>query len=115
MGHVGLVLGLEMSRLARAGRDWHQLIELCSLAGAHRSRMKFLDLPTRLLRDHPLAHALCCGPGCHEFSRERSQSSGMPNTCRNRGARVVHACVCAGQRTLECGQPCCLQNGCSAC
>src|SRR6185369_16618381 len=24
----------EMSRLARAGRDWHQLIELCSLAGA---------------------------------------------------------------------------------
>ena len=34
MGRVGLVLGLEMSRLARAGRDWHQLIELCSLAGA---------------------------------------------------------------------------------
>jgi DNA invertase Pin-like site-specific DNA recombinase len=33
MGHVGLVLGLEMSRLARVGRDWHQLIELCSLAG----------------------------------------------------------------------------------
>ena len=26
MGHVGLVLGLEMSRLARAGRDWHQLL-----------------------------------------------------------------------------------------
>jgi DNA invertase Pin-like site-specific DNA recombinase len=25
MGHAGLVLGLEMSRLARAGRDWHQL------------------------------------------------------------------------------------------
>src|SRR6516225_1069622 len=34
MGRVGLVLGLEMSRLARAGRDWHQLVELCSLAGA---------------------------------------------------------------------------------
>src|SRR5690349_18780278 len=34
MGHVGLVLGLEMSRLARAGRDWHQLVGLCSLAGA---------------------------------------------------------------------------------
>ncbi|OHV63451.1 hypothetical protein BCD48_38175 [Pseudofrankia sp. BMG5.36] len=33
MGHVGLVVGLEMSRLARAGRDWHQLVELCSLAG----------------------------------------------------------------------------------
>lgn len=34
MGHVGLVLGLEMSRLARAGHDWHQLVELCSLSGA---------------------------------------------------------------------------------
>lgn len=34
LGHVGLVLGLEMSRLARAGHDWHQLVELCSLAGA---------------------------------------------------------------------------------
>jgi DNA invertase Pin-like site-specific DNA recombinase len=34
MGRVGLVLGVEMSRLARTGRDWHQLIELCSLAGA---------------------------------------------------------------------------------
>jgi DNA invertase Pin-like site-specific DNA recombinase len=33
MGHVGLVLGLEMSRLARAGHDWHQLVELCSLSG----------------------------------------------------------------------------------
>src|SRR5438094_8895064 len=34
MGHVGLVLGLDMSRLARSGRDWYQLIELCCLAGA---------------------------------------------------------------------------------
>ncbi|WP_018638028.1 recombinase family protein [Parafrankia elaeagni] len=33
LGHVGLVLGLEMSRLARVGRDWYQLVELCSLAG----------------------------------------------------------------------------------
>jgi len=33
MGQVGLVLGIEMSRLARAGRDWFQLIELCSLSG----------------------------------------------------------------------------------
>jgi Resolvase, N terminal domain len=32
MGQVGLVLGMEMSRPTRAGRDWHQLIELCSLS-----------------------------------------------------------------------------------
>ena len=33
MGRVGIVVGIEMSRLARTGRDWHQLLELCSLSG----------------------------------------------------------------------------------
>ncbi len=31
LGHVGLVLGAEMSRLARSCRDWHQLLEICAL------------------------------------------------------------------------------------
>jgi DNA invertase Pin-like site-specific DNA recombinase len=31
LGHVGVVLGIEMSRLARSCRDWHQLLELCAL------------------------------------------------------------------------------------
>jgi DNA invertase Pin-like site-specific DNA recombinase len=34
LDHVGLVLGIEMSRLARSGRDWYQLLELCALSGA---------------------------------------------------------------------------------
>src|SRR3954452_12602742 len=34
MGRVGIVLGIEMSRLARSGREWHQLLELCALSGA---------------------------------------------------------------------------------
>jgi DNA invertase Pin-like site-specific DNA recombinase len=34
MGRAGLVLGIEMSRLARTGRDWQQLLELCCLSGA---------------------------------------------------------------------------------
>jgi len=33
MNHVGLVLGMEMSRLARCNRDWHQLLELCAVFG----------------------------------------------------------------------------------
>ena len=33
MGRVGVVLGIEMSRLARTGRDWHLLLELCCLSG----------------------------------------------------------------------------------
>jgi DNA invertase Pin-like site-specific DNA recombinase len=33
LGHVGLVLGLEVSRLARSSADWHQLLEICALTG----------------------------------------------------------------------------------
>lgn len=33
LNHVGLVLGIEMSRLARSCRDWHQLLEVCGLFG----------------------------------------------------------------------------------
>ena len=32
LGRVGLVLGVEMSRLARSCRDWHQLLEICALS-----------------------------------------------------------------------------------
>jgi len=34
LGHVGIVLGTEMSRLARNCRDWHQLLELCAVFGS---------------------------------------------------------------------------------
>ncbi len=34
LGKAGLVMGLEVSRLARNSADWHRLIELCSLASA---------------------------------------------------------------------------------
>lgn len=33
MDHVGLVLGIEMSRLARSNKDWHHLLELCAVFG----------------------------------------------------------------------------------
>ena len=31
LDHVGIIFGLEMSRLARSNKDWHQLLELCAL------------------------------------------------------------------------------------
>lgn len=31
LDHVGIVLGIEMSRLARCNKDWHQLLELCAM------------------------------------------------------------------------------------
>jgi len=31
MGRAGIVLGLEVSRLARNSTDWHRLLEICAL------------------------------------------------------------------------------------
>jgi DNA invertase Pin-like site-specific DNA recombinase len=33
LGRAGIVLGLECSRLARNNADWHQLLEICAMAG----------------------------------------------------------------------------------
>jgi len=34
LGRAGIVLGLEVSRLARNSADWHRLLEICALADA---------------------------------------------------------------------------------
>jgi len=31
LDHVGIILAIEMSRLARSCKDWHQLLELCAI------------------------------------------------------------------------------------
>jgi DNA invertase Pin-like site-specific DNA recombinase len=33
LAHVGIVFGLDISRRARANRDWHHLLEVCALFG----------------------------------------------------------------------------------
>ena len=33
MGRAGIVIGLEVSRLARNSADWHRLVEICALTG----------------------------------------------------------------------------------
>lgn len=33
LGHVGIILGLEMSRFARSCKDWHHLLEVCAVFG----------------------------------------------------------------------------------
>src|SRR6266436_4056832 len=33
LDHVGLVLGLELSRLSRSSKDWYHLLELCAVFG----------------------------------------------------------------------------------
>ncbi len=34
LNHVGMVLGLELSRLSRSNKDWHQLIDVCGIFNA---------------------------------------------------------------------------------
>jgi DNA invertase Pin-like site-specific DNA recombinase len=31
VNHVGIVLGLELSRLSRSNKDWHQLVDVCGI------------------------------------------------------------------------------------
>jgi hypothetical protein len=33
LNHLGIIIGIEMSRLARSCKDWHQLLEICALFG----------------------------------------------------------------------------------
>jgi DNA invertase Pin-like site-specific DNA recombinase len=33
MEHVGLIIGIEMSRIARNNKDWHNLLEMCAIFG----------------------------------------------------------------------------------
>ena len=33
MEHVGVILGIEMSRIARNNKDWHNLLEMCAIFG----------------------------------------------------------------------------------
>ena len=33
LDHVGVVLGLEISRLSRSSRDWYHLLEVCAVFG----------------------------------------------------------------------------------
>jgi DNA invertase Pin-like site-specific DNA recombinase len=47
LGHVGLILGVEMSRLARSNVDWHRLLEVCALFGTLIADLDGLYDPTQ--------------------------------------------------------------------
>jgi DNA invertase Pin-like site-specific DNA recombinase len=47
LDHVGIILGVEMSRLARSNRDWHQLLELCARFGTLIADLDGLYDPSR--------------------------------------------------------------------
>jgi DNA invertase Pin-like site-specific DNA recombinase len=47
LDHVGIILGVEMSRLARSNKDWHQLLELCARFGTLIADLDGLYDPSR--------------------------------------------------------------------
>ena len=92
MGHVGLVLGIEMSRLARSGADWYQLLELCALSGALLADADGVYDPVefndRLLLgsggDHERGRAAPApGSACWPVSGPRRGGESWPSGCRS--------------------------------
>ena len=54
MGRAGIVLGLEVSRLARNSTDWHRLLEICALTDTLILRRR------RPLRSRRTSTTGCC-------------------------------------------------------
>ncbi len=72
LGHVGIVLGLEVSRLARNNADWYRLLELCGITdtligdndGIYHPEL-FNDRLAARAQGHDVAKPNCtsCAPG----------------------------------------------------
>lgn len=119
LGKAGLVLSLDASRLARNNRDWHQLLELCSIFGVVIGDGERLYDPSvyhdRLLLGlsgimskvelHQIRVRLHQGGG----KRPRAASCACP--CR-RGSPMGPAVRLSSTRTRGCRRDC---GWCSAC
>ena len=84
LDHVGLILGLEMSRLARSCKDWHQLLELCfvsvSVGGPRRTLRP--DRPDRRARSGslgscPKQRSMSFADGCAKCCQQGSAWRGL--------------------------------------
>ena len=72
LGHAGIVLGLEVSRLARNSADWHRLLGLCALANTlilDEDGLRSAHFSDRLLLglkgdDSEAELHLCCARAC---------------------------------------------------
>ena len=87
VGHAGIVMGLEVSRLARNNADWHRLLEICALTDtlildedgvydpAHFNDRLLLGLKARCPRRNCTFYVLGCGAGSsirRDAARSRS-------------------------------------------
>ena len=90
LGRVGIVLGIEVSRLARRNADWYQLLDLCALTdtliadsdgiyhpGLHNDR---LVLGSRARCRRP--SCMCCAPGCAAAACTKRARASCAFRCR---------------------------------
>ena len=81
LGHVGLVLGLEVSRLARNNADWYRLIELGGLTDTLIGNADGIYHPALINDRLPRAQ------GRHERSRVACPAGPPQRRIRNKAAR----------------------------
>jgi hypothetical protein len=94
LGHVGLVLGVEMSRLARSCKDWHQLLEICALCGTLIADLDGIYDPAqyndRLLLglNSPESGCTACSTSASRRHRDSLQPEPTPTHTKEKEARV---------------------------
>jgi|SRR5882672_2866412 len=64
LGNAGLVISFDASRLARNNRDWHQLLELCSVPISWDAHNVLL-CESEAQADVAAARVSCCGESGH--------------------------------------------------
>ena len=71
LGHVGIMLGVEMPRLARSCKDWYHLLEICALRGMLIADLDGIYVPgqykDRLLLGlkRPVSYCTSCSTSRH--------------------------------------------------
>src|SRR6202140_3608593 len=107
LAHVGLVLGLEVSRLARNNAEWYRLIDLAGLTDTLIGDADGLYHPA-LFNDRLLLglkgtmserNCMCCAPASMAVSATRPRAANSGAACRSASCGVRRTARCAFTRT----------------
>ena len=98
LNHVGIVLGLELSRLSRSNKDWHQLVDVCgifnTLLGDQDGVYDSSDGNDRLTaRDEGRDERIRIGDTSQSLVAGHSQQGGAGRVISCRARRVLQAIV----------------------
>jgi hypothetical protein len=94
LNRVGIILGLETSRLARSNTDWHHLLDLCAIFQTLLADQDGVYDPTR-------RRSTCCGTACTRASCTRP-AAGRCTTTRRLATSGRPAAGSPSTRTSKC-------------